>query len=80
MAGLPALIAAKKSPEEMVDELYLAAFGRLPEPDRIGRRGRLHCGVQGPQSWPGRLDVGDAQQQGIFVQPLSAYCAALSDS
>ncbi len=29
------LIAAKKSPEEMVAELYLAGFGRLPEPAEL---------------------------------------------
>jgi hypothetical protein len=30
------LIAAKKSPEEMVTELYMAGFGRLPQPAELG--------------------------------------------
>jgi hypothetical protein len=30
------LIAAKKSPEEMVTELYMAGFGRLPAPAELG--------------------------------------------
>ncbi len=29
------LIAAKKSPEEMIEELYLAGFGRLPQPNEM---------------------------------------------
>ena len=65
------LIAANKSPEEIVTELYLAGFGRLPQPDELSECRQFAALCQGSQSRPDGFDVGHAQQQGIPVQPLN---------
>lgn len=44
------LIAAKKSPEEMVNELYLAAFGRLPQQAELNEAVASLRGVKDPKA------------------------------
>ena len=65
------LIAAHKSPEEMITEALSGRIRPVAAACRAERVRQFATLCQGSQSRPDGFDVGNAQQQGILVQPLN---------